>query len=199
MIKHKKMITAFVIFAFLSLLQISAMPQAAQQSPDQAGTSISNPDEAPNFIEEEGDAGYQPKKKSMLPIILGVVALGAVVAVLVLVVLKTKYDITGQWQVSWNYPGYNSGSAPIIFSGDKKSGSFAIGSSSGTYTVDGKNVSWTYSDGNTVYTGTFSGKNNMSGTIVSSGTPGTWTAVRQAATTGFGNIAATKGTGEREL
>jgi hypothetical protein len=187
MIKHKKMIAAFVVCAFLSLLQISAMPQPAEQSPGQAGTSMASSEKAPNFIEEEGNTGYQPKKKSMLPIILGVVAVGAVVAVLVLVVLKTKYDITGKWTLTWQYEGEVQKSNTITFTGDKKTGTFVISIANGTYTVDGKDVSWTYSGGEPVYTGKFTDKTHMSGTMNDTGTPGTWSAVKQAATAGFGS------------
>jgi hypothetical protein len=198
--KHQKQIALFVVFAFLSLLQISAMPQPAETSPSQAGASMSSPEKAPNYIEEEGNTSYQPKKKSMLPIILGAVAVAAVVAVLLLVVLKTKYDITGQWTLSWNYPGSNTGSNTITFTGDKKSGTFAISTTGGTYTVDGKNVTWVYSNGQTTYTGTFSDKTHMSGTVVSYGTPGTWTAVKLASTAGFGTTAAAdkNATGEKQ-
>ena len=188
--KHQKMIAAFVACAFLSLLQISAMPQPAEPSPGQAGTSMSSPEKAPNFIEEEGNTGYQPKKKSMLPIILGVVAVGAIVAVLVLVVLKTKYDITGKWTLTWQYDGDPQSSNTITFTGDKKTGTFVIGIANGNYTVDGKNVSWTYSGDDTVYTGNFTDKTHMSGTQVSFDFNGTWSAVKQAASAGFGTTAA---------
>jgi hypothetical protein len=192
--KHQKMIASFVVFTFLSLLQISAMPRPTEQSPGQAGTSMTSSEKAPNFIEEEGTTGYQPKKKSMLPMILGVVAVGAVVAVLVLVVLKTKYDITGQWTLTWKYEGETQNSNTITFSGDKKTGTFVIGSASGTYTVSDKNVSWTYTGGDTVYTGKFTDKTHMSGTQVSFGFNGTWSAVKLASTTGFGSTtAANKG------
>lgn len=198
MIKHKKVIASFVVFAFLSLLQISALPAAPSSS---AETSMASSEKAPGFIEEEGSTAYHTKKKSMLPIILGVVAVGAVVAVLALVVLKTKYDITGQWTLTYNYPGYNSGSNTITFSGDKKSGTFAIGTTGGTYVVDGKKVTWTYEGGDTVYTGEFSDKTHMSGTMLSNEIPGTWSAVKLGTTTGFGNTAAPakNATGELEL
>jgi hypothetical protein len=199
--KHQKLIAMFVVFAFLSLLQISAMPQPAETSPGQAGTSMSSPEKAPNFIEEEGNTGYQPKKKSMLPIILGVVAVGAVVAVLLLVVLKTKYDITGKWTLTWKYEGDPQNSNTITFTGDKKTGTFAIGTANGTYTVDNKNVNWVYTGGQTTYTGTFSDKTHMSGTMVSYGYTGTWSAVKQATTTGFGTTAAASksASGEKQL
>jgi len=187
--KHQKMIAAFVAIAFLSLLQISAMPQAAQQAPGQAGTSMSSPDEAPNFIEEEGTTGYQPKKKSMLPIILGVVALGAVVAVLVLVVLKTKYDITGSWNETNTIA---PGTTTLTFSGDKKSGTLALLGyiDTGAYTVNGKTVHFEFHASglnyNWVYDGEFDGKDLMKGTVkyyvgANVNAEGTWSASRIAA------------------
>ena len=77
------------------LLQVSTMPVAAASAPEQIGSA--NAEQAPRFIEEEGDGGYQAKKKSILPIILIGVGVVAVAAVLFLVVLKTKYDIIGSW------------------------------------------------------------------------------------------------------
>ena len=197
---HKKSIALFVVFTFLSLLQISAMPSRADQRPSPAGTTVESSEQAPNFIEEEGDTSYQPKKKSMLPIILGVVALGAVVAVLALVVLKTKYDITGSWTLTWKYEGDPQNSNTITFTGDKKTGTFSISTATGNYTVDNKDVVWTYTGGQTVYTGKFTDKTHMSGTMDDSGYPGTWSAVKQATTSGFGTTAAAdkNATGERQ-
>lgn len=191
MIKHKKMIAAFVVCAFLSLLQISAMPLPDEQTPGQAGTSMSSPEKAPNFIEEEGNTGYQPKKKSMLPIILGVVAVGAIVAVLVLVVFKTKYDIVGAWDLDYvsTSPAY-TWTWTLIFSGDKKSGVFDDNGDKGTYAVDGKNVTIKYDapwdDSIAISGAKFDGKDTMSGTATFTGiliggvtvTSASWTATR---------------------
>ncbi|MBN2344998.1 MAG: hypothetical protein JXO51_01320 [Candidatus Aminicenantes bacterium] len=180
--KHKKLIAVFLTFAFLSLLQVSAMPLRA----DQTGTSLESPDKAPGFIEEEG---YEPAsaKKSIMPVILIGVGVAAVAALLFLVVLKTKYDITGTWKLTWQYQGDIQRSNDITFTGDKKSGSFKIGTASGTYTVDGKKAQWTYSSGQTVYTGEFTDKTHMSGTMTSYGTPGTWSAVKGGTTAAIGD------------
>ena len=170
------------------LLQVSTMPVAAANTPEQI--SSASAEQAPSFIEEEGDSSSPAKKKSILPVILIVVGVAAVAAVLFLVVLKTKYDITGAWTITWQYSGYSQLSNTITFTGDKKTGTFQIGSSSGTYTVDNKKVQWVYSGGTTTYTGDFTDKTNMSGTMLSSGTPGTWSAVKKATTTSIGTTTA---------
>ncbi|HSQ35016.1 MAG TPA: hypothetical protein VLQ89_03395, partial [Candidatus Binatia bacterium] len=148
----------------------------------------------------------QPKKKSMLPIILGVVALGAVVAVLVLVVLKTKYDITGEWlliRTRTDIAGSPS-TRYLTFTGDKKTGSVRIdfdtwGSSdpdTGTYTVDDKAVSFlqTWTTYQYQYDGNFTDKNTMSGTFrlnyPSTSESGTWTATRRVTATAPHQVAA---------
>ena len=81
---------------FVWLLQISTMPLTAANTPEQA--SSTNAEQTSNFIEQEGSLGYHAKGKSILPIILIGVGVVAVAAVLFLVVLKTKYDITGEWK-----------------------------------------------------------------------------------------------------
>ena len=186
--KQQKWIALLVTLTFMGLLQVSTMPLAAANAAEQI--SSANTEQAPNFIEEEGDSSYQTKKKSIMPVILIGVGVAAVAAVLFLVVLKTKYDITGAWTITWKYSGYSQMSNTITYTGDKKSGTFMIGSATGTYSVDKKNVQWTYAGGTTTYTGAFTDKNNMSGTMISSGTPGTWSAVKKATTTSIGNIAA---------
>ena len=172
--KQQKRIALLVVFTFMWLLQVSTMPLAASNAPEQI--SSANTEQAPRFIEEEEDGGYRAKKSSALPIILIGVGVAALAAVLFLVVLKTKYDIVGVWIVNYTWDTGGSGSTTITFSGDKKSGTFTTASYNGTYSVDGKNAQWTYSSG-TKYTGTFKDKQNMSGTMLSySGDPGTWTA-----------------------
>jgi len=135
---YKKLIAMTVIFTFLSLLQISAMPLRAEQAPAATGTSIENPEQAPNFIEEEGGSGYQAKKKSIVPVVLIGLGVVAVAAVLFLVVLKTKYDIVGSWSETNTI--WTQGATVIVFSGDKKSGTLALEGflDTGTYTVDGR-------------------------------------------------------------
>ena len=196
--KQQKWIALLVTLTFMWLLQVSTMPVAAANAPEQI--SAANNEQAPRFVEEEGDGGYRAKKSSALPLILGVVAVGALVAVLVLVVLKTKYDITGAWTLTFQYTGDPQYSNTITFTGDKKTGTFKIGSSGGTYTVDNKKVTWTYSGGTTTYTGEFTDKSNMKGTMTSNGWPGTWSAVKKASTTSFSTPASinVKADGERQ-
>ncbi|MBE0664246.1 MAG: hypothetical protein IH584_00380 [Candidatus Aminicenantes bacterium] len=196
--KNQRMIALFVIFTFLSLLHISSMPLRAEQSSNQAGPAIKSPGQAPSFIEEEGDNSSPAKKKSILPIILIGVGVAAVAAVLFLVVLKTKYDITGAWTLTWKYEDEDQNSNTITFSGDKKTGSFNISSSVGTYTVDAKKVQWIYSDGQTIYTGEFTDKTHMSGTMISYGYNGTWSAVKMATTASIGTPAAVDKTANGE-
>jgi hypothetical protein len=187
---HRKLIAAFAACAFIFLLQASSLPLRSEQAPSQSGTTMESSEQAPHFIEEEGGYSAQPKKKSILPIILGVVAVGAVAAVLFLVVLKTKYDITGTWDFNfvsiapahtWNWT--------LSFSGDKKQGTFKdTYGDMGKYTVKDKDVTIRYDVWNIALIGKFDGKDKMTGNaafvdLTIGGkeiTAATWTASRQA-------------------
>lgn len=160
----------FVILAFVTLLQASALPLRGRPAPATAETSVSSPEQGPGVIEEEGAPPAGAKKKSIVPLVLLGVGVAAAV-VLALVVLKSSYDITGSW--AFVMTGTSSGANnanwnPVTFSGDKKSGTFQVMSfydGKGTYTVDGKNVtmrSTFYADW--TWTGKFTGKDAMSGT-----------------------------------
>ncbi|HUU04251.1 MAG TPA: hypothetical protein VMZ49_00100 [Patescibacteria group bacterium] len=191
--KHQRMIALFVVFAFLSLLQISSMPLRGEQSSNQVGAAIESPDQVPSFIEEEGDSSYQPKKKSILPIILGVVAVGALAAVLVLVVFKTKYDIVGTWDFNFTSASpAHTWTWSLLFQGDKKSGTFVDEfNDKGTYKVDNKDVTIEYDEWEIKITGKFDDKDKMSGSATFSDltiggkdiTSATWIATRQASGT----------------
>ena len=191
--KQQKWIALFVTLTFVWLLQISTMPMAAASAPEL--TSSTSNDQGPRFIEEEGDSGYQAPKKSILPVILIGVGVVALAAVLFLVVLKTSYDIVGTWE--FNY----TSTAPaktwtwtLVFSGDKKSGTFVDAGDTGTYTVDGKNVTIRYNapwDNNIAISGAkFDGKDTMSGTATFTDLKvggidvfsATWTATRAGST-----------------
>jgi hypothetical protein len=195
----KRVIALFVAFAFLSLLAASTMPLRADQTPDRAGTAVCSPERGPGFVEEEG-YGSAPAKRSIVPMILIGVGVAALAAVLVLVVFKTKYDIAGSWSLHATYDDddyvYDS---IIVFSGDKKSGTTTDNwGGSGTYSVDGKKVSFTIrwpNDNTSTYTGTFDGKDKMNGRFHESvGFDGPWTAVRAATTAGLPKL---KTTGSR--
>jgi hypothetical protein len=162
--KQQKWIALLVTLTFIWLLQVSTMPVAAASTPEQIGSARS--EQGPRFIEEEGGGGFHAKKKSILPMVLIGVGVAAVTAVLFLVVLKTTYDITGEWNYSWK----NSGEAnwkytnqKIVFTGDKKTGTLTYLGNEGTYTVDGKNVSFQFNYGVTL-TGVFATKDKISGT-----------------------------------
>ena len=195
---HKREIALFVAFAFIALLQFSAMPLRADQSPDRA--MASTPDQGPRFIEEEGNGAAAPKK-SIVPIVLIGVGVIALAAVLVLVVFKTQYDITGAWDYKWRNTGDSSWTTQLIeFTGSKSSGTvkytYGSNSVSGTYTVDAKKLtySWTYTTGTKVSaSGEFQTKDKVTGTWSTQyGASGDWELTRKAAaTTGLFSGAAT--------
>jgi hypothetical protein len=189
--KQQKWIALLVTLTFIGLLQVSAMPAVAANAPEKI-SSASN-EQGPNFIEEEDDGGYQAKKKSsILPIIL-IGAGVAAVAVLVLVVLKTKYDITGKWNVAFTATNTSKNwTWEFTFTGDKKTGAFRDQyGDTGTYTVDGKNMTFEFDDYDIAGTGTFSAKDTMSGSATFHDvyigytwvTGANWTATRAGTTT----------------
>ncbi|MBN2400074.1 MAG: hypothetical protein JXI33_07010 [Candidatus Aminicenantes bacterium] len=186
MIKKKKKPTAvFVAMTFIWLMQLSTMPGAVVNGPEQVSTANSEP--TPDFMEEEGGGASRAMKKSILPVILISVGILGIAAAIVFLLVLNKYNITGSWQMTFTWQGESPGTVTLTFTGDNKSGTFvSSSSSSGTYTVDGKNVGWTYSSG-TKYSGTFSGKKSMSGTMV---TPyalaGTWAATKNASAVSSG-------------
>jgi hypothetical protein len=174
--KQQKWIALLVTLTFVWLLQVSTMPVAAASRTEQV--SSANAEQAPGFIEQEGDSGYAAKKKSILPIVLIGVGVVAVAAVLFLVVLKTKYDITGDWDYKWRNSGdTNWTTHELIFAGSKSSGTvtyfWGTNNVSGTYTVNGKKLaySWTYTTGGTVSaSGDFQTKDKVTGTWTATGT-----------------------------
>ncbi|MCK5223110.1 MAG: hypothetical protein KAR14_16100 [Candidatus Aminicenantes bacterium] len=123
-----------------------------------------------------------------------------IAAVFVAMIFSTgcakKFDITGTWTLTYNWFAVSNtaktsstlsamqgaaaaGSDIIIFTGDKKSGTFLIPADNfaGTYSVDGDNVRWVFDSG-TTYVGTSTDDNTMSGTMSSSYMDGTWSAIR---------------------
>ncbi|HSQ35718.1 MAG TPA: hypothetical protein VLQ89_06990, partial [Candidatus Binatia bacterium] len=144
-------------------------------------------EQGPRFVEEEGNSGSKAKGKSILPVVLIGVGVVAVAAVLFLVVLKTSYDIRGDWNISRIANG-STYTFTVKFIGEKTGGSFdALQSGSllhGTYSVDGKTVVWTFESGSK-YSGAFTDKDAMSGDYLKYDgvTIGTWTATRAGAAT----------------
>jgi hypothetical protein len=190
--KQQKWIALLVTLTFVWLLQVSTMPVAAANAPEQVSSASS--EQGPRVIEEEGDSGYHAKKKSIMPIVLIGVGVIAIAAVLVLVVFKTSYDIVGTWEETNTMM---TGTTTITFSGNKSSGTLELSEyiDTGTYTVDGKTVHFEFHasgyDYNFVYDGQFDTKDKMSGTVKyyegsTVADQGTWSANRMATTAGSG-------------
>jgi hypothetical protein len=181
--KQQKWIALLVVCTFMWLMQVSTMPVAAAGTTEQV--SSAGAEQGPDYYEAISQKAAPAKKKSMLPIILiGVGLVAVTAAVLFLVVLKS-YDITGIWNVTWQWTVGDTSSGTIVmtFTGTKKSGNLTDGyGDSGTYSADGKNVNWTLTtvDPAFKWTGKFDGKDKMSGTMVWPliGSSGTWTATR---------------------
>jgi hypothetical protein len=182
--KQQKWIALFVALTFMWLLQVSTMPMTAADSREQVSSASSEP--GPDSHEVAGYKAAPAPKKSILPYVLIGVGVIAVAAVLFLVVLKTNYNIVGTWSITTAWSDGGGGTIVNEFVGDKKSGDVHLvlnGSSAkwGEYTVDGKEVSfWILI---TTLTGEFTDKTHMSGTMVSGGDTGTWTAVKTSDTT----------------
>ena len=182
--KHQRWIALLVALAFVWLLEVSAMPLAASGSNEQIGSADGG--QGPDFHEVAGHKAAPPQKKSLLPYVLIGVGVVAVAAVLFLVVLKTSYDIVGTWTVHVSYDGnYADWDTLVVLSGGKKSGSaIEINGGSGTYAVDGKDITvillWP-SDEIITCTGKIESNDRMSGRFVESVYwQGDWTAVRVA-------------------
>lgn len=180
--KQQKWIALLVAATFVWLLQISAMPLAAENRTGQAAAV--DAEAGPDYVEAISPKAASPAKKSILPLIL--IGVGAIVvtAVLVLVVFKTKYDITGTW--TFVFTGYTIETHILDFSGNKKSGSCRFVDApvvfDGTYTVDGKDIVVALINFPAIqFIGHFTGKDAMSGTWVDGGKNWTWTATRNAA------------------
>ncbi len=92
--------------------------------------------------------------------------------------VTAKFDITGTWTLVFKWTNQAAKTGTIVFTGSATAGSFVFNNyKKGTYTVNGKNVSWQYTVG-AKYTGTSTGDKAMSGIMKNGGLSGTWTATR---------------------
>jgi hypothetical protein len=123
---HKKSIALLVVITFIWLLNVTAFPLQAQENP--------------GAVEKTGNPAVMTAKSSILPIVLIVIGVGALAAILFLVILKTSYDITGEWTLNYSWAGSSVSTYPITFTGDKTAGTAHTNLISGTYTVDGSKV-----------------------------------------------------------
>jgi hypothetical protein len=185
--KQQKWIALLVVCTFMWLMQVSTMPVAAAGTTEQI--SSASTEQGPDYYEAVSQKAAPAKKKSMLPMLL--IGLGLVTvtaAVLILVVFKDKYDPVGSWTGTGTKSTGGSWTSHMIFSGEKKSGTLTYSdpgmtNAPGTYTKDKKDISFRVNWGGWVFvfTGTFSTKDNMSGTWTTEGLAsnnGTWTMTR---------------------
>lgn len=188
----KQPIAWFVIFAFFAVVQLAAMPLGAAPAPDQAGTVVAGEEQSPAFVESAASHAPAPRKKSIVPMVLIGVGVAAAAAVLFLVVLKTKYDARGTWTLTRSSEFYwITNPRTFVFAGaSRDSGTMTISgfADGGPWSVDGKKITFTATTTGSylwTFTGEFTGKDSMSGTVnyhdASHDINGTWSATRAAA------------------
>jgi hypothetical protein len=181
----KKFVAVLTMVSFVWLIQLAALPLNASPAAGSDSKTISSNDTVGKYEVQGNAPDIQKKGKSILPIVLIGVGAAAVVAVLVFVVFKTKYNIVGTWELKFQWSGESQHTDTLNFTGTRESGTFITTSPGyhGTYQVDGKDVKWIYIEYglNDTYTGKFTGKDTMSGTMkTGTGTlTGTWTATRK--------------------
>ncbi len=196
--KQQKWIALLVVCTFLWLMQVSTMPMAAAGTSGQTG--VASTEQGPNYYESVSNKAAPAKKKSMLPIILIGVGLLTVTAVVLFLVVLKNYDIIGTWNC--NFTGTQGiTNFQIVFSGNKKSGTWTLigWTDTGTYTVDGKKVTFQFNSDPWIFTGEFTDKDIMSGnhTWPALAINGTWTATRIAATSSTNFTQATRSLTEK--
>jgi hypothetical protein len=180
--RQQRWIALLVTLTFMWLLQVAAMPLPAAEAANPALSADAG--QGPDHYEAVGQKAAPAKKGSILPWVLVGVGVVAVTAVVLFLFVLNKYDITGSWTFVFTH-GSNTQSIIITFTGDKKSGTFAmtgLPQSGGTYAVDGKKVTMlpTYFP-EVTFVGEFTAKDAMSGTLTEDGDVSTWTATRGAA------------------
>jgi hypothetical protein len=188
---YQKTIALCVTLTFLTLLPVYAQPYPAEPSLDQDKEITANAEPAQNFIEKEQQIGYQASPKNILPVILGIAAVVAGVFLLVILISKDKYDLTGSWDFRHNYTtaGHTDFDSVWTFTAfdsyNKVAGTYSMNVkgviSTGQFTIVNKSEVVFQNDNVTEqYVGQFDSKTTMSGTFVeASGAQGNWTAVKK--------------------
>ncbi len=189
--RYKKMIAVCVTMAFMTLLPVYAQPVPAGQVLDPDQGTAGNVQQTQSYIEKEQQVGYQASPRKILPVLIGIAAVAAAVFLLVILVSKDKYDITGDWDFHndfitggnesfdsvWRFTAYDSRSKVMGTyvrdqGGVMTQGEFSVVNKSEVVFYD------TYYTEQ--YTGQFDSKTTMSGTFVlDSGAQGTWTATKK--------------------
>ncbi|MCX6556363.1 MAG: hypothetical protein NTW95_02870 [Candidatus Aminicenantes bacterium] len=188
---HKKMIAVCVTLTFLFLLPIHSQPMPAGQALSQNDESAGSSETSPNYYEKELQTGIQISSRNVLPIVLGIAAVAAGIFLLVYLVSKIKYDITGVWDFHNDYTteGYTDFDSVWTFTAwderDKAMGVYVRNengkTTQGQYTVVNKKEVVFQDDWMTEqYVGQFDSKTTMSGTfMLADGAQGVWTATKR--------------------
>ena len=179
--KQQKWIVLMVVCTFMWLMQVSTMPVAAAGTTEQVSSVGS--EQGPDYYEAIGQQAAPAKKKSILPYVLIGVGVVAVTAVILLLVMKSSYDITGTWNFVFTQ-GTESANGIFYFTGAKDSGTYMSDLSAtfkGPYSVDDKKVTMIVIANPAIqFIGQFTGKDAMSGTFGSESSIWNWTATRVA-------------------
>jgi hypothetical protein len=141
------------------------------------------------------------KKKKKFPVLL-VVGAVVVVAVAAILLLKKKkkdeYDIRGRWTLNVQIAG-ETFIFGMTFSGSKTNGTFTDeDGDTGVYTVNDRNVSFSYDDFNISFTGSFSTNDNMAGSVVVNSVTGSWTAARGVSGAAVGPLKSIKAKSKKD-
>lgn len=191
----KRPIALTLAFTLFALLGLSAMPLPAAGAPG-AGRpdepSLERGDSAPQAVEREMQAGVRLEKKKILPVVLIGAAVVAGIFLVVMLVSKVKYDISGTWDFHnsftsagemdfdsvWIFTPYDSLN-PVQGTYRRMVNGVTVGS--GSFTVVNKKEVVFYGAGyEEEYKGQFDGKKTMSGTFTLISTAkGTWTATKR--------------------
>ena len=189
--RFKKVIALAVTMAFLTLLPVYSQPRPAGQALDPDKGAAANAEQTQNYVEKELQAGYQASPKKILPVLIGFAAVAAVVFIIVLLVSKKKYDISGEWQFHnvfttaghadfdsvWTFTPYDQY--------NKAMGRYVrtetASTTEGEFTIVNRSEVVFQDDWMTEqYTGQFDSKTTMSGTFVlANGAEGSWTATKK--------------------
>jgi hypothetical protein len=191
--RGKKPIALTLALTLFALLGLSAAPlPAAGASGAGEASSAASADSAPQAVEREMQAGVKLERKKILPVILIGAAAVAGIFLLVMLVSKVKYDISGTWDFRnsftsagqidfdsvWTFTAFDSLN-PVQGTYVRQVNGVTVGR--GSFTVlNKKDVVFYGSDYEEEYKGQFDSKKTMSGTFALISTAkGTWTATKR--------------------
>lgn len=189
--RYQRWIALGVTMAFLTLLPIASQPLPAAPSLNQDKNTSGSAEQTSTFVEKEQQVSFQSAHRNTLPILLGILAVGAAVFLLVILVSKIKNDVTGVWEFHNDFTteGFADYDSTWTFTPyddyDRALGTFSRNANgkvtNGHYTVDKeKDVVFQDNANSEQYIGSFDSKTTMSGRFqITSGAFGKWTAKKK--------------------